>query len=109
MGGPVANNNNAFSLGTAATEINVMHGETAAAATYARRLLIKDKDEGRPLQPTIEKMNQMVKHYDDTSNPMYCAKRALSMRSSVMMNCADTWSALPTAFIRIHASARSII
>ena len=74
MGGPVANNNNAFSLGTAATEINVMHGETAAAATYARRL-VKDKDEGRPLQPTIEKMNQMVKHYDDTSNPMYCAKK----------------------------------
>lgn len=74
MGGPIANNNNAFSLGTAATEINVMHGETAAAATYARRL-VKDKDEGRPLQPTIEKMNQMVKHYDDTSNPMYCAKK----------------------------------
>lgn len=74
MGGPIANNNNAFSLGTATTEINVMHGETAAAATYARRL-VKDKDEGRPLQPTIEKMNQMVKHYDDTSNPMYCAKK----------------------------------
>jgi glutaconyl-CoA decarboxylase len=74
MGGPVANNNNAFSLGTAATEINVMHGETAAAATYARRL-VKDKDDGRPLQPTIDKMNEMVKHYDDTSNPLYCAQK----------------------------------
>jgi glutaconyl-CoA decarboxylase len=51
-----------------------MHGETAAAATYARRL-VKDKDEGRPLQPTIDRMNEMVKHYNDTSNPLYCAKK----------------------------------
>src|SRR5450759_1753297 len=43
MGGPTANNNNAFTLGTPATEINVMHGETAAAASYARRL-VKEKD-----------------------------------------------------------------
>ncbi len=38
MGGPTANNHAAFTLGTAATEINVMHGETAAAS-YARRLV----------------------------------------------------------------------
>ena len=38
MGGPQANNNNAFTLGTPLTEIYVMHGETAAAASYARRL-----------------------------------------------------------------------
>ncbi len=74
MGGPVANNNNAFSLGTAATEINVMHGETAAAATYARRL-VKEKDTGRPLQPTIDKMNEMVDHYNNTSGPFYCARK----------------------------------
>ena len=37
MGGPTANRHNAFTLGTAATEIYVMHGETAAVATYARR------------------------------------------------------------------------
>ena len=37
MGGPQANRNNAFTLGTCATEICVMHGETAAVATYARR------------------------------------------------------------------------
>src|SRR5919108_713924 len=30
MGGPTANNHNAFSNGTATTEIVVMHGETAA-------------------------------------------------------------------------------
>ncbi len=74
MCGPVANNNNAFSLGTATTEINVMHGETAAAATYARRL-VKDKDDGCPLQATIDKMNEMVDHYNQTSGPMYCAKK----------------------------------
>ena len=53
MGGPTANNNNAFTLGTAATEINVMHGETAAAASYARRL-VKEKDAGKPLGPVID-------------------------------------------------------
>ncbi len=73
LGGPTANNNNAFTLGTAATEINVMHGETAAAATYARRL-VKDKDAGKPLDPIIQKMNDLVRHYDETSRPMFCAK-----------------------------------
>jgi glutaconyl-CoA decarboxylase len=33
MGGPNANNQNVFTLGTPTTEIYVMHGETAAAAT----------------------------------------------------------------------------
>ena len=74
LGGPTANNNNAFSLGTATTEINVMHGETAAAASYARRL-VKEKDAGKPLGPIIDKMNEMVKHYDDTSGPVFCAKK----------------------------------
>ena len=73
LGGPTANNNNAFTLGTAATEINVMHGETAASASFARRL-VKDKDSGKPLDSTIAKMNQLVKHYADTSRPFYCAK-----------------------------------
>ncbi len=74
MGGPTANNNNAFTLGTPATEINVMHGETAAAASYARRL-VKEKDAGKPLGPVIDKMNEMVKHYEETSKPIYCAKK----------------------------------
>ncbi|MBU2026265.1 MAG: carboxyl transferase domain-containing protein [Pseudomonadota bacterium] len=73
MGGPTANNN-AFTLGTPATEINVMHGETAAAASYARRL-VKEKDAGKPLGPVIDKMNEMVKHYEETSKPIYCAKK----------------------------------
>ena len=74
MGGPTANNNNTFTLGTPATEIYVMHGETAAAASYARRL-VKEKDAGRPLGPVIDKMNEMVEHYRQTSRPLYCAKK----------------------------------
>jgi glutaconyl-CoA decarboxylase len=73
MGGPTANRHNAFTLGTAATEIYVMHGETAAVATYARRAL-KEKDSGRPLEPIAEKMNEMAKKYHDTSRPAYCAR-----------------------------------
>lgn len=76
LGGPQANNNNAFTLGTATTEIYVMHGETAAAASYARRLA-KDADEGKPLDKTMEKMNDMIKAYNDKSRPDYCAKRGL--------------------------------
>jgi glutaconyl-CoA decarboxylase len=74
MGGPVANNHNAFTLGTPTTEIYVMHGETAAVATFARRL-VKEKDSGRPLQPVIEKMNALAKQYYDQSRPIYGAKR----------------------------------
>jgi glutaconyl-CoA decarboxylase len=73
MGGPTANRHNAFTLGTAATEIYVMHGETAAVATYSRRA-IKDKDTGKPLQPLADKMNEMAKKYYDTSRPAYCAQ-----------------------------------
>ena len=76
MGGPTANNNNAFSLGTPATEIYVMHGETAACASFARRL-VKEKDAGRDLQPTIDKMNETVQHYYDSSRPIFCAKTGM--------------------------------
>lgn len=74
MGGPTANNHTAFTLGTPATEIYVMHGETASAASFARRL-VKEKDAGRPLQPIIDKMNALAKQYSDQSKPIYCAKR----------------------------------
>lgn len=73
MGGPTANRHNAFTLGIATTEIYVMHGETAAAASYSRRL-VKEKDAGRSLEPIIEKMNQLAKEYYDNSRPAYCAK-----------------------------------
>jgi len=74
MGGPTANNNNAFTIGTAATDIKGMFGETAAVASYARRL-VKEEDAGHSLLPVIEKMNQLVKHYNDASEPFYCAKK----------------------------------
>ena len=73
MCGPQANNNNAFTLGTPLTEIYVMHGETAAAASYARRL-VKEEEAGRDIGPTLDKMNQMIKDYQDKSRPAYCAK-----------------------------------
>ena len=76
MAGPQANNNNAFTLGTATTEIYVMHGETAAAASFARRL-VKEKDAGKPLAKVIEQMNKLVKAYYDNSRPAYCAKKGL--------------------------------
>jgi glutaconyl-CoA decarboxylase len=73
MGGPTANRHNAFTLGTAATEIQVMHGETAAVATYARRA-VKEKDAGRPLDPVAERMNELVERYRETSRPEYSAR-----------------------------------
>ncbi|NLM21767.1 MAG: glutaconyl-CoA decarboxylase subunit alpha [Peptococcaceae bacterium] len=76
LGGPQANNNNVFTLGTATTEIYVMHGETAAAASYSRRL-VKDKDAGKPLDSTIQKMNDMIQQYQDKSRPDFCAKKGL--------------------------------
>jgi glutaconyl-CoA decarboxylase len=76
MGGPTANRQNAFTLGTAATEIYVMHGETAAVATYSRRL-VKEKEAERPLDPVIEAMNKLAQKYHDTSRPIYCAQYGL--------------------------------
>jgi glutaconyl-CoA decarboxylase subunit alpha len=74
MGGPNANKNNAFTLGTPTTEIYVMHGETAAVASFGRRL-VKEKDEGHDLQPIIDKMNQLARQYYERSRPEYCSRR----------------------------------
>lgn len=76
MGGPQATRNNAFTLGVGTTEIYVMHGETAAVAAFARRL-VKEKDSGKPLDPVIESMNALAKKYYDQSRPLYCAKAGL--------------------------------
>ena len=77
LGGHQGNDNNAFSLGTAATEINVMNGETAAAAMYARRL-VKEEKAGEDLQPTIDKMNALIQDYAKKSSPKFCAKAGLT-------------------------------
>ena len=76
LGGPTANRHNAFTIGTPATEISVMHGETAAVATYARRA-VKEKDAGRPLEPIAEKMNELARQYQEHSLPEYCARYGL--------------------------------
>lgn len=76
LGGPQGNNTNAFSLGTAATEVYVMNGETAASAMYSRRLA-KDYQAGKDLQPTIDKMNQLIEEYKTKSRPAYCAKMGM--------------------------------
>jgi glutaconyl-CoA decarboxylase len=74
MGGPTANNHNAFTLGTPGTEIVVMHGETAAAASFSRRL-VKEKEAGRSLKPVIDQMNALAALYREQSRPIYCALR----------------------------------
>ncbi|MDO4689999.1 MAG: carboxyl transferase domain-containing protein [Fusobacterium sp.] len=76
LGGPQGNNTNAFSLGTAATEVYVMNGETAASAMYSRRLA-KDHQAGKDLQPTIDKMNKLIEEYKTKSRPAYCAKMGM--------------------------------
>jgi len=76
LGGPQGNDTNAFSLGTAATEIDVMNGETAAAAMFTSKLAKEDKA-GNDLQPTIDKMNALIQDYVDKSKPAYCAKLGL--------------------------------
>ncbi len=76
MGGPTANRHNAFTVGVATTEIYVMHGETAAAASYSRRL-VKEKASGKPLEPIIDSMNKLAQEYYDYSRPAYCAKHGL--------------------------------
>jgi glutaconyl-CoA decarboxylase subunit alpha len=73
MGGPVANDHNAFTLGTPTTEIYVMHGETAAVASFGRRL-VKDQEAGKDLGPIIDQMNELAKKYVDHSRPEFCAK-----------------------------------
>ena len=73
MGGPTADRHNAFTLGAVTTEIYVMHGETAAVASYSRRL-VKEQEAGRPLEPVIEAMNKLAQEYHDNSRPLYCAQ-----------------------------------
>jgi glutaconyl-CoA decarboxylase subunit alpha len=85
MGGPTANDHNAFTLGTATTEIYVMHGQTAAIASYSRRL-VKEKDAGKPIEPIMDKMNKMAQEYYDNSRPSFCAKYGLVDEVVAMKN-----------------------
>lgn len=75
LGGPQGETN-AFSLGTAATEINVMTGETACCAMYSRKL-VKESKAGHDLTPVIDKMNAMIRDYAEKSTPAFCAAHGL--------------------------------
>ncbi len=76
MGGPQGQDTNAFSIGTAATEVCVMHAQTGAAAMYGGKLA-KDSAAGKPLEPTIDKMNAMIEDYAAKSAPAYCAQKGM--------------------------------
>jgi glutaconyl-CoA decarboxylase len=104
MGGPTANRQNAFTLGTPTTEIYVMHGETAAAATFSRRL-VKEKAAGRPLEPIVEKMNRMAQEYHDNSRPIYCAQKGFVDEIVEMVDIRKYLSAFAGA---VYQNPRSI-
>jgi len=104
LGGPTANRHNAFTLGTAATEIAVMHGETAAVATYARRA-VKEKDAGRPLEPIVEKMNELAQRYRDTSDPLYCAQHGFV---DEIVNLSDLRSYLQAFAGAVYQNPKSV-
>ncbi len=74
LGGPPAGDNNAFTLGTPVTQVQVMHGETAAVAAFSRRL-VKEHEAERDLQPVLDRMNELVRLYEETSDPIYAAVR----------------------------------
>ena len=101
MGGPTANNTNAFTLGTPTTEVYVMHGETAAAASFARRL-VKEQDAGNDLQPVVDQMNQLARQYHEHSRPEYCARRGFvdeMVRFEVASRMGATAGLVPPAFL----------
>jgi glutaconyl-CoA decarboxylase len=73
LGGPQGATN-AFSLGTATTEMYVMNGETAAAAMFSRKLVKSEGDDAK-IESIIDDMNKMIDDYKEKSTPTYCAKQ----------------------------------
>lgn len=72
LGGPQGETN-AFSIATAASETYALYSETGASAMYVRRL-VKDKKEGKSLDGTIKKMNDLIQKFYDNSRPKFTAK-----------------------------------
>lgn len=75
MGGPQSTTT-AMTIGTAITEIYVMNSGTAAIANYGRRL-VKEQKQGKSLDETLEKMNEMVDDYYNKSLPLFCAQAGM--------------------------------
>ena len=108
LGGPQGNDNNAFSIGTAATEINVMNGETAAAALYTSKLA-KAKKAGQPLDDLISQMNALIQEYAEKSKPMFCAKNGfvdeivnMPMLRNYMLAFTDAVYQNPESICPVH-------
>lgn len=68
-----ASGNNCFTIGTALTKICVMYGETAAVATFSRRLA-KAKKNGEALEAIVQEMNDFVDKYNKDSQAIECAR-----------------------------------
>lgn len=108
MGGPQGGNTNAFSLGTAATEIYVMSPQTAATALYSRKL-IKEQKAGNDLQPTIDEMNALIEDYASKSRPKYCAENGFvdevveltKLREYIRAFTGAAWQN-PKSFCAVH-------
>ena len=88
MGGPTANDHNAFTLGTAASEVAVMHGETAAVAMYSRRA-VKEKDAGNALDGVADKMNALAQQYHEHSSGAPDADRVADFIERVRTRIAE--------------------
>ena len=71
LGGPQGNDNNAFSLGTAATEINVMNGKTAASRHVHRPS--GEGSEGRQGPPAHHRQDERPDRATTTSSPSLCS------------------------------------
>ena len=108
LGGPQGNDTNAFSIGTAATEINVMNGETAAAALFTSKLA-KAKKAGQPLDDLINQMNALIQEYAEKSKPMFCAKNGfvdeivnMPMLRNYMLAFTDAVYQNPESICPVH-------
>lgn len=75
MGGPQGKSN-AFSVATAASEYYAIYGETAATAMYVRRLA-KAYKAGQPMDDTIDKMNDLIRDFNEKARPYSAAKLGL--------------------------------
>ena len=72
LGGPQGETN-AFSIAAATSEYYALYGETGASAMYVRRL-VKDKQQGKSLDGTIKKMNDLIAAFNEQSRPKFAAK-----------------------------------
>ena len=102
-GGLTANRHNAFTLGTATTEV-LRHARGDRGGGELLAPLVKEKESGKPLEPVIEEMNRLVKSYYDKSRPVYCAQHGMVDEVARMTDdSAATWPPSPAPPTRTRA------